>query len=87
MGDTAALKRRFGSRVTFWGGIDTQQVLPRGTTADVEREVARRIRDLGPGGGYVVASVHNVQPDVPPENVVAMAEAVRKHGRYPLADA
>jgi len=84
MGDTGELKRRFGSRVAFWGGIDTQHVLPRGTPAEVEREVARRIRDLGPGGGYVVASVHNVQPDVPPENVLAMAEAVRRHGRYPL---
>lgn len=84
MGDTAALKSRFGSRVTFWGGIDTQHVLPHGAPADVEREVARRIRDLGPGGGYVVAPVHNVQPDVPPENLVAMVEAVRKYGRYPL---
>jgi len=84
MGDTAELKARFGSRVTFWGGIDTQRVLPHGTPADVEREVRTRIRDLGPGGGYVVASVHNIQPDVPPENVLAMAEATHKHGRYPL---
>jgi len=84
MGDTALLKARFGSRITFWGGIDTQDVLPHGTPADVEREVVRRIRDLGPGGGYVLASVHNVQPDVPPENFLAMVEAVRKHGRYPL---
>jgi uroporphyrinogen decarboxylase len=87
MGDTAELKRRFGPRVTFWGGIDTQRVLPHGTPAEVDEEVARRIRDLGPGGGYVVASVHNVQPDVPPENVLAMAEAVRRHGRYPLGRA
>ena len=86
MGDTAALKARFGNRITFWGGIDTQEVLPHGTPADVEREVARRIKDLGPGGGYVVASVHNVQPDVPPQNVIAMAEAVKKHGRYPLTN-
>jgi uroporphyrinogen decarboxylase len=85
MGDTARLKARFGPRVTFWGGIDTQEVLPHGTPADVEREVQRRIHDLGPGGGYVAASVHNVQPDVPPANLIAMAEAVRKHGRYPLA--
>ncbi|HET6413192.1 MAG TPA: uroporphyrinogen decarboxylase family protein [Anaeromyxobacter sp.] len=84
MGDTAGLKARFGSRVTFWGGIDTQRVLPHGTPAEVEGEVRRRIRDLGPGGGYVVASVHNIQPDVPPENVLAMAEATHKHGRYPL---
>jgi len=85
MGDTAQLKQRFGSKVTFWGAVDTQEVLPHGSPADVEREVARRIRDLGPGGGYVVASVHNVQPDVPPENVLAMAEAVKRHGRYPLS--
>ncbi len=84
MGDTAALKARFGGRVTFWGGIDTQRVLPSGSVADVEAEVRRRIIDLGPGGGFVVASVHNIQPDVPPENIVAMAEAARLHGRYPL---
>lgn len=85
MGDTSRLKQRFGSKVTFWGAVDTQDVLPHGSPADVEREVARRIRDLGPGGGYVVASVHNVQPDVPPENVLAMADAVKRHGRYPLS--
>jgi uroporphyrinogen decarboxylase len=85
IGDTAALKARFGNKVVFWGGIDTQRVLPQGSAEDVEAEVRRRIRDLGPGGGYVVASVHNIQPDVPPENIVAMAEATRKFGRYPLA--
>ena len=84
MGDTAALKARFGGRVTFWGGIDTQRVLPGGSVTDVEAEVRRRIRDLGPGGGLVVASVHNIQPDVPPQNIVAMAEATRRHGVYPL---
>ncbi|HET7768493.1 MAG TPA: uroporphyrinogen decarboxylase family protein, partial [Chloroflexota bacterium] len=60
------------------GGVDTQHVLPRGTPADVRREVAQRIRELGAGGGYVVNSVHNVQPDVPPENLVAMFEAARR---------
>ena len=84
MGDTAALKARFGDRVVFWGGIDTQHVLPHGTTEDVEAEVRRRIRDLAPGGGYVVAAVHNIQPDVPPENIVAIAEATRRYGTYPL---
>jgi uroporphyrinogen decarboxylase len=84
MGDTAALKARFGNRVVFWGAIDTQHVLPHGAVAEVEAEVRRRIRDLAPGGGYVVASVHNIQPDVPPENILAMAAATRKYGRYPL---
>ena len=83
MGDTATLKARFGDRIVFWGGIDTQRVLPYGSVEDVEAEVKRRIRDLGPGGGYVVAPVHNIQPDVPPENIIAMAEATRKYGNYP----
>jgi uroporphyrinogen decarboxylase len=84
IGDTAALKARFGDKMVFWGGIDTQRVLPYGSVEDVEAEVRRRIRELGPGGGYVVASVHNMQPDIPPENIVAMAEATRKYGTYPL---
>ena len=84
MPDTAALKARFGDRVTFWGGIDSQHILPNGTPADVEAEVRQRIRDLGPGGGFVAASVHNMQPDIPPANIVAMADAVRRFGAYPL---
>ena len=85
LGDTAALKARFGDKVTFWGGIDTQHVMPHGTVAEVEAEVRQRIRDLGPGGGFVAAAVHNMQPDIPPENIIAMAEATRKYGAYPLA--
>lgn len=85
LGDTAALKARFGDKVVFWGGIDTQHALPHGAIEDVQAEVRRRIRDLAPGGGYVVGAVHNIQPDVPPENIVAMAEATRKYGTYPLA--
>jgi uroporphyrinogen decarboxylase len=85
MGDTAELKARFGDRIVFMGGIDTQHVLPHGSVEDVEAEVRRRIHDLGPGGGFVAAAVHNIQPDVPPENIIAMAEATRKYGTYPLA--
>ena len=84
MGDTAALKARFGEKVVFWGAIDSQHVLPYGSVKDVEAEVQRRIHDLGPGGGFVLAAVHNIQPDVPPQNVVALADATRKYGTYPL---
>lgn len=84
MGDTARLKKEFGSRLSFCGAIDTQDVLPHGTPDDVRREVRRRIKDLGPGGGYILAAVHCLQPDVPPENVVAMLEEAQKAGRYPL---
>jgi uroporphyrinogen decarboxylase len=85
MADTARLKAEFGSRLSFCGAIDTQWVLPFGSPADVRREVRRRIHDLAPGGGYVVASVHCIQPDVSPENVLAMCDEVMVSGRYPLA--
>jgi uroporphyrinogen decarboxylase len=84
MADTARLKREFGNRLSFCGAIDTGRVLPHGTTQDVRAEVRRRIRDLAPGGGYIAAAVHCLQPDVPPENIVAMCEAVREHGTYPI---
>lgn len=73
--ETARLKREFGSHLTFWGGVDTQAVLSRGSVEDVRREVRRRIDDLGAGGGFVLCAVHNIQGEVPPENVVAMYEA------------
>ena len=80
--DSARLKREFGAQLTFWGGIDTQRVLPRGTPADVREEVRRRIADLGPGGGYILAAVHNIQAEVPVENIVAMCDAAKEFGRY-----
>lgn len=85
MGDTARLKREFGDRLSFCGAIDTGWVLPRGTPDDVRAEVRRRIQNLGPGGGYILASVHCIQPDVPVENVIAMLDEAKVAGRYPLA--
>lgn len=81
----AKVKARYGDRLTFWGAIDTHQVLPYGTVADVREEVRQRIRELGAGGGYVLSSVHSILVDVPPENVLAMADAAREWGIYPLA--
>ena len=80
--DTAALKKEFGRDLSFWGGVDTQSVLPFGTPEDVKAEVRRRIEDLATGGGYVFNSVHNIQSDVPPENVAAMFEAALEYGFY-----
>lgn len=73
--DTAYLKKEYGRDLAFWGAIDTQHVLPFGTPDDVREEVKRRVAELGEGGGYVVASVHNIQAEVPPENIVALVEA------------
>ncbi|MDB4433223.1 hypothetical protein N9166_00620 [bacterium] len=81
--DTKELKREFGSELSFWGGgIDTQRVLPRGSVDEVKDEVKRRIDDLAPGGGFVFTAVHNIQPDVPPENLRAMWEAFQEHCAY-----
>jgi len=82
--DTKKLKEEFGDKIGFWGGIDTQHILPYGTVKNVEEEVKRRISDLAPGGGYVLAAVHNIQRDVPPENIVAMFKAAKKYGKYPI---
>jgi len=77
--ETGALKRDFGRDIVFWGGgVDTQKVLSRGTPDEVRAEVRRRIADLAPGGGFVFATVHNIQPDVPAENILAMHAEVRE---------
>ncbi|MDP6721389.1 MAG: uroporphyrinogen decarboxylase family protein, partial [Pirellulaceae bacterium] len=66
------------------GGIDTQQVMCRGSAEDVRREVRDRIRTLAPGGGYVLCAVHNIQREVPPENVHAMYDEALVSGTYPI---
>lgn len=84
MGDMKKIKKRFGKELVFWGGIDTQHILPRGSVSDVENEVHKRILEMAFEGGYIVAPVHNIQCDVPSENIVAMAKATKKFGKYPL---
>ncbi|HJM59944.1 MAG TPA: uroporphyrinogen decarboxylase family protein, partial [Alphaproteobacteria bacterium] len=75
------LKEEFGDRICFWGGINTQRILPFGTAEEVAAETRRVIDILGKGGGYVLNSVHNIQAEVPPANVVAMFETGVNH-RY-----
>ncbi|OGG46329.1 MAG: hypothetical protein A3F84_27205 [Candidatus Handelsmanbacteria bacterium RIFCSPLOWO2_12_FULL_64_10] len=69
------LRREFGGRLTFFGAISTQTVLPCGTPRDVRREVQERLRTLGEGGGYIVSPDHQVLDDVPAENVIALYQA------------
>lgn len=81
--DTKALKKDFGDCITFWGGAaDTQKTLPLGTPAQVKDEVKRRIEDLAPSGGFVFSAIHNIQADVPPENIDAMLDAMNQYGIY-----
>ncbi len=84
MSDLPELKKRYGKELVFCGAIDTHRLLPYGTPEEVRQEVRRVIEILGPGGGYMVASVHTIMDDVPPENVLAMVDAVEEFGRYPL---
>ena len=80
--DTKRLKAEYGEDITFWGGIDTQHIMPFGRPGDVADEVKRRIDDLAPGGGFIFATVHNIQAFVPPENIVTAFETALEYGKY-----
>jgi uroporphyrinogen decarboxylase len=73
------LEDEFGDRLTFWGGVNTQTVLPFATPEEVRAETRRIIEVLGRGGGYVLNSVHAVQAEMPPANVVAMFDTAAAH--------
>jgi uroporphyrinogen decarboxylase len=77
--DVETLKERFGERIVFWGGgADVQNVLPRLTSEKVRRDVRHRIEVMQPGGGFVFAPIHNIQADVPPENITAMYDEANR---------
>jgi len=80
--DPARLKDEFGDRLAFWGAIDTQRILPYGSPEEVRAEVRRIIDIMGKGGGYILASVHNIQAEVTPENIAAMFEEGKSYGAY-----
>jgi hypothetical protein len=83
--DPIVLKRRFGHQITFWGGgIDTQGTLPFGTPDQVQQEARERIEVFAPGGGFVFNAIHNIQARVPVENLLALFEAVKGYGTYPI---
>jgi uroporphyrinogen-III decarboxylase len=74
--DARHLKAKFGDRLSFWGGsCDPQHILPRGTPDEVRRHVREQVAIFNSGGGFVFGPVHNIQADVPVENILAMYEA------------
>ena len=82
--DPATLKREFGGRIVFWGGgCDTQSVLGKSSPQEIREHVRQRMETFAPGGGFVFTQVHNVQANVPPENVIAMFDAAYEFGKCP----
>jgi uroporphyrinogen decarboxylase len=76
------LKKDFGKDIVFWGGgVDTQKVLPSGTLSEIRNDVRKNIEALAPGGGFVFSAVHNIQAEVPPENIMTMWETLMEY-RY-----
>jgi uroporphyrinogen decarboxylase len=80
--EPAELKAKFGSKLSFWGAIDQQYLLPRGSAEEIEKDVAEKIRILGESGGYMCSPAHILQSDTPLENVEIFLAAVKKHGLY-----
>jgi uroporphyrinogen decarboxylase len=77
------LKDGFGDQFVFWGAIDQQELLPRGSNEELEADIEQKIRVLGRNRGYMIAPAHILQADVSPERVETFVELCRKHGRYP----
>ena len=83
--DILELKKKYGENIVFWGGIDSQNILPYGSTQDVEAAVKGTFKSAGANGGLVMCAVHNIQADVPEENVLALYDAARKFGQYSIS--
>ncbi len=78
--DPQFLKDNYGDKLCFFGGIDIQNLMPKGTPSEIKKEVKRRMSILGKGGGYIVAPAHNIQDDTSVENIEAFFEAVMEYG-------
>ncbi len=76
--DPYEMKRLYGDRLAFWGGVSTQKLLPYGTPDDVRAEVGRLLREVGEGGGYICSPAHSIPGDAKPENIMAMIEVLRE---------
>lgn len=83
--DTQALNAKYGDRIAFHGAMDVQNVLINSTPEEIEEEVKKRLKDLGTGGGFIISTCHNINRDIPPENLKRMFEAIHKYQNYPFS--
>lgn len=84
MGDASKLKDSFGNKLAFYSNLSNQTIIPYGTPDEVRAEVIEKIKCLAPGGGYIISGGHNIQADVPPENIIALFDTAYEYGRYPI---
>lgn len=82
--DMKLMKEKYGDKVCLWGNIDMSYTLTRGTPEEVEVEVKQRIKEAAPNGGFILGSANSISDYCKPENVWAMAKAVKKYGKYPI---
>jgi uroporphyrinogen decarboxylase len=78
------LKKTYGDRITFYGGLDIQRLLPFGTPEEVRAGVKQLIKELATGGGFLFSTSHNIEPDSSASNIVTMFDAAYEFGEYPL---
>lgn len=82
--DPGEIKKKFGDKLSFWGTIDNQETMPFGTVEDVINETKLRLRTVAPGGGLILGPAHNVQLQVPIENIMAFYNTAKQYGKYPI---
>ena len=81
--DAFKLKSNYGEKIGFWGGgVDTQKIFPFGKPEDIINDVRKNIKTLMTNGGYIFNPIHCIQPDVPPENIIAAFKAAIDYGKY-----
>ena len=78
------IKEKYGDRLTFWGGVSTQQLLPKGTTEEIQAETARIMKIMSKGGGYIAAPTHALEVDAPPVNILAMFEVFKNQEKFQI---
>lgn len=80
--DIVKMKHLYGDRLSFWGGVSTQQCLPRCSQAEVQAEIKRVVDIMRGNGGLIIAPTHALTPDIPPENILAMLEVFQNQDRF-----
>jgi uroporphyrinogen decarboxylase len=81
--EPCSLKKKFGEIITFWGGAcNTQKTLPFGTPEQIREEVRENLKCFKSGGGFIGANIHNITAEVPPQNIVAMFDALNEFRSY-----